>query len=246
MAISVNIFPYPVAKYGQNISRTYKVRCKISLYGDRCPILLLCADMYSLAQKHFKKFDPRLHKASLAFDIPDLKPSKDLFRDICWTIIGQQLSGKATDTIFARFEALLPKKRIEPKPILKLSDMKMRLAGLSGAKSRAIKSLAEHVLSGELDLASLPSLPDIEVVANLTKVKGIGPWTAEMLLMFSLGRMDVFSIGDLALRKELMNLHGWKKLPSKKKITATLAAWSPYRTYAARILWRIADERKKL
>ncbi|MDP1624980.1 MAG: DNA-3-methyladenine glycosylase 2 family protein [bacterium] len=200
--------------------------------------------MYSLAQAHFKKTDPRLHKVSLAFDIPDVKASKDLFRDICWTIIGQQLSGKAADTIFARFEILLPRKKVEPKVILKLSDAQMRSAGLSGAKSRAIKSLAEHVLSGELNLASLPSLPDAEVVLNLTKVKGIGPWTAEMLLMFSLGRMDVFSIGDLVLRKELMNLHGWKKLPSEKKIAAALAAWSPYRTYAARILWKIADQNK--
>lgn len=200
--------------------------------------------MYRKAQSHFRKSDPRLHKASLAYDIPDLKPSEDLFRDICWTIIGQQLSGKAADSIFARFEALLPSKKVEPKAILKLSDAEMRSAGLSGAKARAMKSLAEHVLSGELDLASLPSLPDAEVVASLTRVKGIGPWTAEMLLMFSLGRADVFSMGDLVLRKELMNLHGWKKLPSEKRVAAALAAWSPYRTYAARILWKIADEKK--
>lgn len=200
--------------------------------------------MYSLAQSHFKKSDQRLHKASLAFDIPDVKASEDLFHDICWTIIGQQLSGKAADTIFARFEALFPKKSVSPRGILKLSNERMRSADLSGAKARAVRSLAEHVLSGDLDLASLPALPDADVMERLMRVKGIGPWTAEMLLMFSLGRMDVFSMGDLVLRKELMNLHGWKKLPSEKKLAAALAAWSPYRTYAARILWRIADEKK--
>src|SRR5581483_2292340 len=141
--------------------------------------------MYSKAQKHFKKHDPLLHKASLEFELEDLKQSEDLFRDIVWTIIGQQLSGKAADTIFERFEALFPGKLITPKKILKLDDVKMRSAGLSGAKSRAIKNLAEKVLAGDVDIEALPSLPDEKVLEELMKVTGIGPWTAEMILMFS-------------------------------------------------------------
>lgn len=200
--------------------------------------------MYKKAQLHFKKHDPKLHAASLEFEIADLKQSDDLFRDIVWTIIGQQLSGKAADTIFERFAKLFPGGLITPEKIIRLSDSDMRACGLSGAKSRAIKDLSQKIIDKTLNIEALPSLPDAEVLAELTKVKGIGPWTAEMLLMFSLGRPDVFSMGDLALRKEIMALHGWKKPPSDKRLAEVFARWSPYRTYAARILWKIADAKK--
>lgn len=200
--------------------------------------------MYSKAKLHFKKADPKLHKASLEFEIADLVSSKDLFRDICWTIIGQQLSGKAADTIFGRFELLFEKKPLNPENTLKLTDGKLRTAGLSGAKSRAIKNLSEKVISKEVDLIALPNKKDEEVLEELMKVKGIGPWTAEMILMFSLGRTDIFSLGDLGLRKGLMHLYGWKKLPVEKKLLATIEKWSPYKTYAAKILWKIADKKK--
>ncbi len=201
--------------------------------------------MYKKALTHFKKNDPKLYKAGIEFDVPNIEVSDDLFRDIAWTIIGQQLSGKAADTIFGRFEKLFPAGRVVPEHVPKLLDVEMRGSGLSGAKARAIRSLAEHVSSGALDLKKIPSLLDAEVIVELTKVKGIGPWTAEMILMFSLGRTDIFSMGDLVLRKEIMNLHGWKKLPSEKKLKGVLDKWSPYKTYAAKILWRIADSKKK-
>lgn len=200
--------------------------------------------MYLKAQKHFKKHDPELYRASLEFEIDDIVASGDLFRDIVWTIIGQQLSGKAADTIFERFVKLLPHKKVNPEKILKLSDEAMRSAGLSGAKSRAIKNLGEKVLSKEVNLKTLLSLPDEQVLIELTKVKGIGPWTAEMILMFSLGRTDIFSKGDLGLQKGFMHLYGMKKLPSDKTMLSTSKKWSPYKTYAAKILWRVADKQK--
>ena len=200
--------------------------------------------MYKKARLHFKKNDPKLHKLSLEHELDDLKISDDLFRDIVSTIVGQQLSGKAADTIFGRFESLFPAKAIVPEKILKLSDEEMRACGLSGAKTKAIKDLAQKVSSGEVDIEKLPTLPDERVLEVLMKVKGIGPWTAEMLLMFSLGRTDVFSMGDLVLKKGLMALHGWKKLPSDKKVSEVLKKWSPYKTYAARLLWRIKDQKK--
>ncbi|HEU0081023.1 MAG TPA: DNA-3-methyladenine glycosylase [Candidatus Paceibacterota bacterium] len=203
--------------------------------------------MYTVYQKalaHFKKNDPKLHTLAEGIVIPDIVAAGDMFRDIVWTIIGQQLSGKAADTIFERFAALFPDSKVVPEHISKLADADLRSCGLSGAKTRAIRDLASKVLSGELDLARLPSLPDVDVIIELTRVKGIGPWTAEMILMFSLGRTDVFSMGDLVLKKEIMSLYGWKKLPSQKKIDTVLAAWSPYRTYAAKILWKVADAKK--
>ncbi len=200
--------------------------------------------MYSKAQLHFKKTDPKLYKHSLEFQINDLILSDSLFIDITRTIIGQQLSGKAADTIFARFEALFPLKQITPEAILKLSDENLRSAGLSGAKVRSIKDLSGKTISNEINSEKLPTLPDKDVLGELLKVKGIGPWTAEMLMMFSLGRTDIFSMGDLVLRRELMNLNGWKKVPGEKRLAEALSRWSPYRTYAARILWKIADRRK--
>ncbi len=201
--------------------------------------------MYKKALAHFKKSDPKLHAAGLEFDIEDIQASDDLFRDIAWTIVGQQLSGKAADTIFARFEKLFPGGHVVPEHVPKLLDVELRGAGLSGAKAKAVRSLAEHVMGGKLDLARLPQLSDAEVILELTKVKGIGPWTAEMILMFSLGRTDIFSMGDLILRKGIMEMHGWKKAPSEKKLAQALSKWSPYRTYAARILWRMNDKRKQ-
>lgn len=201
--------------------------------------------MYKKAQEHFKKADKKLHRASLRFDIPDLSPSDDLFRDIVWTIIGQQLSGKAADTIFARFASLFPDKKLDAQSILKLEDSVMRSVGLSGSKARAIRAFSEHVLRGDLKLDDLKKIDEVAVVTELTKVKGIGPWTAEMILMFSLGRTDVFSAGDLGLMKGLRELYGLRKMPDRKKVEKISRAWSPYRTYAARVLWRIADEKKK-
>lgn len=221
--------------------------------------------MYAAAKRHFKKVDPVLHRAAREHEIADVVPSADLFRDIVWTIVGQQLSSLAANAIFARFqklfaplevrtESVLPvnagpltgfaRGRITPRAVLKLHDAKMRACGLSGAKVRAIKNFAETVQRGELDMKTLHLSKDDIVVAELTKVKGIGPWTAEMVLMFSLGRTDIFSKGDLGLRKGIMQLYGLKKFPSDKKLAAITQKWSPYRTYAARVLWKVADKNK--
>ena len=203
--------------------------------------------MYRKAKLHFKKADPRLHRAAVRFDIDDLAPAKDaptIFQDIVWTIVGQQLSGKAADTIFERFTKLLPD--FTAKHIIALDDTDIRAAGISGAKSRAIKNFAAHIDSGSINLAHLPHLTDTEVALELMKVKGIGPWTVEMILMSSLGRTDIFSAGDLGLQKGIMHLYRLRALPSKKKLAAITKNWSPYRTYAAKILWKVADEQKNI
>ncbi|HWP61626.1 MAG TPA: DNA-3-methyladenine glycosylase [Candidatus Paceibacterota bacterium] len=198
--------------------------------------------MYHLAKKHFKTADPRLHEAAKQWDIEDIVVSADLFRDIVWTIVGQQLSSTAANTIYARFEKLFPRGRVTPEQILALADEQMRASGLSGAKTRAIKNVAAAVRQGELDMKKIAALPDAEVVATLTRVKGIGPWTAEMVLMFSLGRTDIFSPGDLGLRKGVVALYDLKQMPDEKKLLKIAKAWSPYRTYAARVLWKLADK----
>lgn len=200
--------------------------------------------MYHKAQQHFKRTDPILYRASLAHKIDTIKVSDNIFRDLVRAIASQQLSGKAADTIFGRLEKLLGKKKFIAPHVLNINDGALRECGFSNAKIIAIKSLAQAVEQAHLNLTNIHHLQDDEVITTLTKVKGIGPWTAEMILMFSLGREDIFSTGDLGLQKGIMYIYGLRKLPSQKKMVQLSKSWAPYRTYAAKILWRVADENK--
>ena len=200
--------------------------------------------MYHLAKKHFKKVDSVLHKASLIHKVPDIKRSRDVFRDLVHAITNQQLSGKAADTIFGRLVVLLGKKTFNAVNIAKIPHKKLRSCGLSEAKATTIHGLAQAIVKKQINVITLHKHKDHEIIESLTSLKGIGPWTAEMVLMFSLGRTDIFSKGDLGLRKGMMYLYGLKKMPSDAQIEKLSKKWSPYRTYAARVLWRVADARK--
>lgn len=197
--------------------------------------------MYHRAKAHFKKADPTLYKAAKLHKIANIRRSRDVFGDLVHAIVNQQLSGKAAETIYKRLEARVGKSGIAPRAILKLSTAAMRKCGLSAAKVIAIKGLAKSVVRKEIDLVGIHKHDDEKVMELLTSIKGIGPWTAEMILMFSLGRQDIFSKGDLGLRKGIMRLYGLKKLPSDRTMDRLARHWSPYRTYAARVLWRVAD-----
>ncbi|KKQ75156.1 MAG: DNA-3-methyladenine glycosylase II [Candidatus Woesebacteria bacterium GW2011_GWB1_38_5b] len=168
----------------------------------------------------------------------------DLFEDLISSIISQQLSVKAAQTIQNRFEALYKNKFPTPKQILKTSDEKIRGCGMSYSKIKYIKGIAQAVLDGSLDLPNLPYLPDHKAVEELTKLKGVGTWTAEMFLMFSLGRQDIFSMGDLGLRSAMAKLYGVDR-DDIKAIEAITIKWSPYRTIACRYLWASLDNTPK-
>lgn len=190
---------------------------------------------------HFKKVDPAIYgliKQIKKLEEFEVRTPDDYFRSLCREIIGQQLSGKAADTIYARFESLFPNKKVVPENVLKTPDEKLRAAGMAWSKVRYIKDLAKKVLSKELHLVKLKDLEDHLVIEEVTKVKGIGPWTAEMFLMFTLQRENIFSHGDLGLRKAIKKLYKFKKEPSKKQIERIAQKWIPYRTYACRILWK--------
>lgn len=190
------------------------------------------------ARKHFKKHDPLLFSYLEKVEVPAYTTPSNLFVELCETIIGQQLSGKAASTIFGRLKKLFPKKKITAKGLLKLSDAKIRSCGTSNAKVRSLKDLADKVVTGELNLKKIKNLSDEDAVKELVKVKGIGPWSAEMFLMFGLGREDVFSHGDLGLRKAIMKMYGFRKEPTIKQVEKIISKWKPYRTYASRVLWR--------
>ncbi|MEK7534240.1 MAG: DNA-3-methyladenine glycosylase 2 family protein [Patescibacteria group bacterium] len=189
-------------------------------------------------KNHFKKVDPILYKAIKDLYLLEKVAPKDYFAKLCGEIINQQLSDKASATIYKRFQMLYSNGKITPGHALKLSHQKLRATGTSNAKVRFIKGLAQKVVNRELKLEELDSMTDEEVIKELTKIKGIGPWTAEMFVMFALARPDVFSHGDLGLRKAIKKLYGFKREPTRKQIEKITKKWSPYRTCACTILWQ--------
>lgn len=192
------------------------------------------------ALSHFRVVDPILFSLAQTITLEEHVPrSPDrYFVSLCEEIIGQQLSGKVADVLFDRFEKLFPKRRVSPKRVLAISEETLRATGMSWSKTRFIRDLAQHVLTKSVQLGQLAQWTDEDVIGELTRVKGIGPWTAEMFLMFSLGREDVFSYGDLGLRKAIAKRYGFKKEPTKKQMEKIVNKWKPYRTWAARILWK--------
>jgi len=199
--------------------------------------------MYEDALKHFKKVDLLLYEVAASIDPIVLEKSPDNFMRLTRAIVGQQLSVKAASTIFGRFEKLF-KKGVTASAILKLKDDDIRACGISYPKIKYIKDLAEKVHNKELMLDSFETADEETIIENLTKVKGIGIWSAEMFLMFALAKPDVFSVGDLGLKNAMIKLYGLKD-PSKEKLIKLSGKWSPYRTYACRILWQSLDNSPK-
>lgn len=172
-----------------------------------------------------------------------IKPIKRslYFEDLIDAITSQQLSGKAALTIFGRVKDLC-KGSITPEAVLVLSKAKLRGAGLSFAKVSYIKDLASRTKKGELKIHRLGGLSDEEVINELVAVKGVGRWTAEMFLMFSLARPDIFPVDDLGIKKGFEKVTG-KKWDKIKSANFAQKAWSPYRTVASWYLWRSLENR---
>ena len=153
-------------------------------------------------------------------------------------IVYQQLSGKAAATIFARVCALYDGALPTPEQVLATRTPKLRAAGLSARKAEYAKELAKRVRDGDLPLESLGAMSDDDVIATLITVHGIGRWTAQMVLMFHLGRPDVFPELDLGVQKGVQRLLGMRKLPTPEKMLKIGTRWAPYRTVASWYLWR--------
>ncbi len=192
---------------------------------------------------HFQKTDPILFSIAKRVDIEQIesRETEDYFHSLCHQIIGQQLAKNAARAIFDRFEKLFGSERITPEETIKLTEETIRSVGASWSKARSIKDLAQEVVDGTLNLKDLRRLDDWQVVENLTKVKGIGPWTAQMFLMFTLGREDIFSHGDLGLKKAMLKLYSLDENTTQDEIEEITKKWSPYRTYACQMLWKYSD-----
>jgi DNA-3-methyladenine glycosylase II len=154
-------------------------------------------------------------------------------------IVGQQLSVSAARAIYARLTARFRGRPPTPQEILADDPEELRAAaGLSRAKVGFLRSLAEHVISGELDLERLDQLSDADVITELVAVKGIGTWSAHMFLMFQLERPDVLAVGDLGIRRAIERAYGLQELPDAATVERIAEPWRPHRTLACRYLWR--------
>lgn len=193
---------------------------------------------------HFAIVDPKILKVLETVNLDEWfeeKSSDDHFYNLTRNIIYQQLAGKAASTIFGRFEQLVGGK-VKPEKIAQFEDQAFRDCGLSWAKAKYVKDLASKVISREVILENLDTLYDESVIAELTKVKGIGRWTAEMFLMFTLHRPNVFSYGDLGLKNGFAKLYRIDN-PSVSDIKSIVDTWEPYKTYGSIALWHHLDNR---
>jgi len=170
------------------------------------------------------------------------------FDALAESIAYQQLSGKAAAKIFSRVRALYPKRKwLDPEQLLATPDETLRGAGLSRAKTAALKDLAAKTMDGTVPSGrALIRMTDDEIIERLTAVRGIGRWTVEMLLLFDLGRPDVWPVDDYGVRKGFAKTFGRRKLPTPKQLVKFGEKWRPYRSVAAWYFWRALDQPEKL
>lgn len=174
-----------------------------------------------------------------------LDETSDLYQALAESIVYQQLTGKAAATIFGRLKALGKNGFPTPAEIASFDDVTLRGVGLSGAKMRAVRDLAERQGRGELPtIDEAHALDDVSLIEVLTEVRGIGPWSVEMLMMFRLGRTDVLPATDYGIRKGFQKVFRTKELPSPKQILLRGERWRPHRTMASWYLWRALDMNK--
>lgn len=191
------------------------------------------------AREHLAAVDPVLASVIGRVGSIEVPLERDLWWALVDAIVSQQLSIKAAATILGRVAALGRNgERPTPARVLELPDEELRASGLSRAKTVYVKDLAARCLDGSLDLGRLADLDDEEVIAELTRVKGIGRWTAEMILIFALGRPDVLPLDDLGLRIAAQEVYGLEARPGAEELTRLGAAWTPHRTAASLYLWR--------
>lgn len=186
--------------------------------------------------------DPALKQLIDRFGPLHYSPENDIFISLVETIINQQLSGRAAATIYSRFKTLFPEQLFTPELLFKTTPEILRSAGISGQKAGYLHDLAAKILDGTLDFPKLSDQSDEEVIRHLTQVKGIGRWSAEMILMFTFHRPDVLPLDDLGIRNAFAKFYGIKN-ENRSEMVRIAKSWQPYRTVACWYLWKGLDNR---
>jgi len=192
------------------------------------------------AINHLKKSDPILSGVIVRTGVYRMRYSPPEFHSLAEAIVYQQLNGKAAVTIFKRFAALAGDP-VTPEGILKLTDAQLRSVGLSKQKSSYLKDMARRAARRELDFARLPGMTDDEVIKHLTQVKGVGVWTAQMFLMFTLRRPNVLPTGDYGIQMAIKKHYKKRRMPKPEVMAKIAKSWEPYRSVACWYLWRSLD-----
>ena len=192
----------------------------------------------------FLKRDKNMKILIDKFGSPNFKIGQDYFQSLLRSIVFQQLSGKAAQTIYERFVNLIPAtSNLCPNEVLKLDKDNMRKAGLSFQKINYVRNLADYFENNSFNKKNVEIMTDEEISKQLIQIKGIGQWTVDMFLMFTLNREDILPYGDLGIQKGIMKILKMKKIPSKKEMENCSKKWKPYRTIACWYLWKISDEK---
>ncbi len=195
------------------------------------------------AYRHLRAADPVLAALIDRHGPYTPRPSGDPYGSLVRAILYQQLAGAAAATIERRFYALYGDDHRAPSPsaLLATTDEAFRSAGVSRQKAGYLRDLAEHVVAGSVDFATLDAQPDADVIAHLTAVKGVGEWTAHMFLMFQLGRPDVLPVGDLGVRNGMRIAYALDAAPTPARAAEIGACWAPYRSVGSWYMWRAAE-----
>lgn len=207
-------------------------------------------DIVTAATTHLSSIDPIMRTTIEQVGPCTLQPDPDIFNALVDAIISQQISVKAADAIMARVRAVLPDGKVTPENLAPFDFERLRTLGLSTPKARYVLNLLEHIHSGQLQLELLEKLEDEEIITQLTAVKGIGRWTAEMCLIFTFGRPDVLPVDDLGFLEGVRAAYQLPERPSKREVHALGEPWRPYRTFATWYMWALrrsiqANERAK-
>lgn len=205
------------------------------------------SNLLSEAQIHLQTTDPILAQVIERIGPPQMKRERDAWRALSSSIIGQQVSVHAASAIRGRFAAIIPERDYPlPSDIGSTPDELMRGAGLSGNKVLAIRDLALHFEEGKIIPRKFAKLDDEEIIQALIPVRGIGRWTAEMFLLFSLARPDVLAVDDLGLRNAMKKLYDLPEIPKPDAMREIAAPWQPFRSVASWYLWRSLDNEPKV
>jgi DNA-3-methyladenine glycosylase II len=191
---------------------------------------------FARARRHLSRRDAVLRTLMTRVGRCTLEPGGDCFAALVRAVVAQMISTKAARAITMRLETMVG--GLAPERILAAGEERLRGAGLSGSKAQALADLAAHVADGRLPLTRLEELDDEEVIARLVPIRGIGRWTAEMFLIFSLGRLDVLPVDDFGLRAGVRDQYRLKELPGRAALRELGECWRPYRSVATWYLWR--------
>jgi DNA-3-methyladenine glycosylase II len=194
------------------------------------------------ALKHLKKSDPVIAGIIQRGGPCAIQYREPSFETLVRSIVYQQLSGRVASVIFGRLHAVAGEDQLTPAGIMKLRPEKMRKLGLSGQKTLYIRELAKHTKRGSIVFEDLHEADDMAVIEHLTRVKGIGVWTAQMFLMFALRREDVLPVADLGIRSAMKKAYGLDDLPKPPEMEKIAAAWKPYTSIACWYLWRSLEK----